>query len=112
MLRLLALAAMLLASTTHADNKFADCILDNMADVQNDPAAYAIMKLCLDRYPSGFNEMDKRTGFFARYSSGAACIAAKGKAAAGTVAPQRIRAACYLMYEPPAPGMFDDLIKK
>jgi hypothetical protein len=109
-----------------ADNDYADCLLGNLPDVQNDPAAYSVMRLCIQKYQSGISGIEKRDGWFARYSSGAACVLSKGKAAGGRVGPLQIQAMCYALYEPtpfakalqesgvtpPARGMFDDLIPK
>lgn len=96
----LSLVLLLASIAAHADNDFADCLLDNLQGVQNDPAAYSIIQLCLKRYPSGFTGIEKRVGWFAKYSSGAECTAARAKTAGGAIAPQRIRGVCYALYEP------------
>ena len=44
-----------MVSTPAAAGNFATCILKHMPGIQNDPAAYAAMRLCMNEYPGGYS---------------------------------------------------------
>lgn len=87
-----------------ADN-IATCVLDRMPNSLNDSATYAIIQVCRQKYPGGYESVTQGEGrgWFG-YDSGADCAA---KEAAGTPnqrAGMLIRRACNCLYDPPAPG--------
>jgi hypothetical protein len=89
------------ASPAMADN-FATCILDRMPKSQNDAATRAIMKVCLKKYPKGYEGIfqGSGTGWFG-YDSGAECAAEKAANTSNTLAGRTIYIACKCLYDPP-----------
>lgn len=91
---------------------FASCILDTMPGIQNDPAAHAAMRLCLDRHPGGYAgvEQGEGRGFFS-FNSGAECAVKKGAGTTSRIAGAQIFNACNKLFNEP-PGPWDEFSLK
>lgn len=85
---------------------YAKCIVDKMPGVQNDAAAYATVKVCLDKYPGGLAEIEKGSGRgILSFDSGAECAAKKAAATQSQVGGQAIYSACAILYDKPKPWL-------
>jgi hypothetical protein len=112
----LVLCAILLPGVANAGN-FATCILDKTPGVQNDAAAMATNKVCIDKYPGGFAGVEKGSGRgFLSFDSGAECAAKKAAGTPSLIGGRLIYSACIALYDKPRPqeqfkiGVFDDLV--
>lgn len=96
---LFALLAPLVASANYAE-----CILEKVPGVQNDPAAFAASQVCLAKHPGGLALVKQGSGrgFFG-FDSGAECTLKK---AADTRSPRgaaMISASCRKLYDEDGP---------
>lgn len=104
MRRAVVAALLSLASVQAVAGNFATCILKHMHGIQNDPAAYAAMRLCMNEYPGGYSGVQQGEGRgFLSYDSGAECAVKKGAGTASRVAGQQIYNACNKLFNEPAP---------
>lgn len=115
-LNILVLCVILVPGVANAGN-FATCILDKTPGVQNDAAATATNKVCIDKYPGGFAGVEKGSGRgFLSFDSGAECAAKKAAGTPSLIGGQLIYAACIALYDKPKPWeqfksrSFDDLV--
>ena len=65
-------------TSSAAAGNFATCVLDRMPGMQNDAAVYAVMQVCDQKYPGGYQAFPQGVGrgWFG-YDSGAECAAKK-----------------------------------
>lgn len=79
---------------------YATCILDRMPGTQNDPVAYAIMRICKEKYPGGLDAVigGEGRGWFS-FDSGAECSAKKAAKTPNRRAALIISAACRRLYD-------------
>lgn len=102
MRRAVVTALLSLASVQATAGNFATCILKHMPGIQNDPAAYAAVRLCMNEYPGGYVNVQQGEGRgFLSYGSGAECAVKKGAGTASRVAGQQIFTACGRLYDLP-----------
>ncbi|MFP3567850.1 hypothetical protein [Paraburkholderia sp. SIMBA_030] len=99
-------ALMLCASVAHAglfgQGDFYSCILDSMPGVANDIAAAMIFADCNRRYPEP-HRVERRSGIFARYTLGEACVTDRARSTASFIGAASIDTACRALYDPPPP---------
>ena len=112
MKKLAALLCLVTLPAWAADN-FAECILERMPGVQNDAVAGAIYRTCTAEFPGGIESVPQGAGrgWFG-FKSGNECIIKKGEKVISRNGGFMLTAACNKLYDPPAPGLFDDLIPK
>jgi len=110
------LCVILAPAVANAGN-FATCILDKTPGVQNDAAAYATNKVCMEKYPGGMASVEKGSGRgFLSFDSGAECAAKKAAGTPSLIGGRLIYNACIALYDKPEPwleykgGVFDDLV--
>ena len=104
------LLCMTLAPSIANAGDFATCVLDKMPGVQNDAAAYAINRLCLEKYPDGLSGVAQGSGrgVFS-YDSGAECAASKSAKTPSLVGGQSIYRSCNRLYSKPAPAPWESI---
>lgn len=95
--------ALLLPSVALAGN-YAECILEAVPGVENDPAAYAAHQVCLSKFPGGLQAVKQGAGrgFFA-YDSGAECTLKEAGGTRSQRGAAMISASCRRLYDEPAP---------
>ncbi|AMO36400.1 hypothetical protein [Thauera humireducens] len=88
---------------------YAECILDVVPGVQNDPAAYAAHQVCLSKFPGGIQAVKQGSGrgFFA-YDSGAECTLKKAGDTRSQSGAAMISASCRKLYDA-TQDLFDEL---
>jgi hypothetical protein len=93
----------LLPSFAFASN-YAECILEAVPGVENDPAAYAAHQVCLSKFPGGLQAVKQGAGrgFFA-YDSGAECTLKEAGGTRSQRGAAMISASCRRLYDEPAP---------
>lgn len=108
--KLLAVAVLLAAPLTASAANYATCLLDKLPGVQNTPAAYAAAKICLAKYPTGFDGVQQGSGIgFFSYASGAECALEKASETQSNHAARMIMGACNKLYnEPKHFDLFDE----
>lgn len=79
-------------------NNMAECVLDRMPGVANDSVGLEIYAQCSREFPVNA-PVEKRTGFFAAYHSGAECTLKKAKDTPSPLAARFIQGYCYMLYE-------------
>lgn len=84
-----------------AKGNWADCVLERMPGVENDPAAYAVAQDCADKFgpPTAVIQASGDDG----YRSGSECAAAKARSTRSARAAAAIRNACNRLYDPADP---------
>jgi hypothetical protein len=102
--RPLAFATLLSMSNIAIAGNFATCILDEMPGIQNDPAAYAVYRMCVAKFPKIMNEVVQGSGrgFFS-YKNGAECAAKLAGKTQSRQAGTFIVVACNKLYNEPNP---------
>ena len=107
------IAVLLIAPSSCFAGNYATCLLDKMPGIENDAIAMATNKVCLDKYPGGFNNVQQGSGrgYFS-YDSGAECAAKIGSKTRSLTAGRMIFASCNVLYEKPKTGLFDDILNK
>lgn len=108
--RIMVIAALFLFSSPVMAGNFATCILDRMPGVQNNPVAFAILRICKEKYPGGLDSviLGEGRGWFG-FDSGAECSAKKAAKTPNQRAAAIIATACRRLYDK---GPFDDLLKQ
>lgn len=98
-------ALALLPSSAFASN-YAECVLDVVPGVQNDPAAYAAHQVCLSKFPGGLQAVKQGAGrgFFG-YDSGAECTLKKAGGTRSQSGAAMISASCRKLYDEDGPWM-------
>ncbi|MBP8168474.1 MAG: hypothetical protein KAX99_02320 [Azonexus sp.] len=111
------LIALLPASA--AAGNYATCLLKHLPGLQNDAAANAAIRLCMNEHPSAFNGVPQGDGrSFLGYDSGAECAMKKAGETRSQRAGQMIYVACRRLYDEPEidftwnPNPFDKLDKR
>ena len=81
---------------------YATCLLDVMPGIQNDAAATAANRVCLEKFPSALRDIPKGSGrgLFSP-ESGAECAMKKGRDTRSQVAGQAIYIACMALFQKP-----------
>lgn len=80
---------------------FATCILDRMPGTQNDAVAYAVMRICKEKYPGGLDPVIWGEGRgWLGFKSGAECSVKKAAKTPNQRAAMIISAACRRLYDP------------
>lgn len=98
-------AVALLPSFAFASN-YAECILEAVPGVQNDPAAYAAHQVCLSKFPGGLQAVKQGSGrgLFA-YDSGAECTLKEAGGTRSQRGAAMISASCRKLYDEDGPWM-------
>lgn len=93
----------LLIPTLAAATNYAECILESVPGVENDPAAYAAHQVCLSKFPGGLQAVKQGAGrgFFA-YDSGAECTLKEAGGTRSQRGAAMISASCRKLYDTPA----------
>lgn len=92
--------AVIMPSTPAIAGNFATCILDRMPGTQNDTVAYAIMRICKEKYPGGLDSVIGGGGRgWLGFESGAECSAKKAAKTPNQRAAFIISAACRRLYD-------------
>jgi hypothetical protein len=96
---LLILVLMALPVIACASSNYAECLLDNLPDVQNDVAAYAAVKMCRQQYPAGIDgvEYGSSRGWLG-YNTPEECTLKKSANTRSDVAARGINLACQRLY--------------
>lgn len=104
------LALLAVAPAALAEN-FAECLLENLPGVKNQPAANAALQICKKRHPANWASVEQGSGrgFFAAYDSGYECALDIGRDTQQRQAAFLITKSCKLLYDERVPGLFDDL---
>lgn len=94
------IAALFLFHSPAMAGNFATCILDRMPGTQNDSVAYAVMRICKEKYPGGFDSVinGEGRGWFS-FKSGAECSVKKAANTPNQRAAQIISNACRRLYD-------------
>lgn len=99
---LICLSAFVFFSSPAMAGNFATCILDRMPGSQNDAATRAIMEVCRQKYPKGYEDVLQGSGIgWFGYESGAECAAKKAAKTSNTLAGRAIYIACNCLYDQP-----------
>lgn len=99
----IALVISALPAISFAGN-YASCLLKHLPGLQNDTAAYAARRVCLDEYPGGLDSVAQGEGKgFMSYKSGAECAMKKASNTRSNAAGSGIFAACNKLYNDPGP---------
>lgn len=107
------LIALLSASTMALAGNVATCLLDELPGVQNDPAAMATYKMCLEKFRGGLDTVAQGSGrgWFG-YNSGAECAAKLAAKTPSRQAGQLIYSTCNRLYNEPNPFDLFDTVRK
>ena len=100
MIRSAVLAALLSPSLALAAGNYAECILDRMPGVANEPATTAVVKACKEKHPGGLEAVSQGSGrgLFA-YKNGSECLIKVGAKTPGQRAAWIIGSACRKLYD-------------
>jgi hypothetical protein len=83
-------------------SNYAECILQKMSEVANDPAAYAVAQVCNEEFPGGYANVEQGSGRgILGYKSGAKCAVAIGAKTISRKAAGAVRMACNKLYDEP-----------
>lgn len=101
-LRFPAIAFVVCAPAIASAGNFAECLLEKLPGVQNDPAAAAAYQVCAAKWPGLLNGVDQGSGrgFFS-FDSGAECALKNSSDTRSSRAAMMIRAACNRLYDRP-----------
>lgn len=98
-----AVAALFLIPASAGATEFAHCLLKQLPGTENDPAARAVLQLCLQSNPGGFLSVEQGAGrgLFS-FKSGGECTIEKAKGTRSNQAAHLIASACRKLYDEPA----------
>lgn len=99
----LIIIATVISSTSALADNYATCLLDKMPGVQNNPAAWAAVRLCAEAHTGRFSDVEQGAGrgLFAMYDSALECFHDKARTVQSNVAVSHIRSACNRLYDEP-----------
>lgn len=108
--RLLLTLAMLVVTPAVLAGNFAECLLDNLPGVQNNPTTIAALNLCREQYPSEWSGVQQGSGrgLLSRFDSGSECTLEVGRDITVQQGAFLVAKSCKLLYDKPR-DLLDEL---